>query len=159
MTDERRLQWVEASHGPLVLIPASISARAAELLSSMSEASVQVHRLAGKDVLALLDDECFPTTFLPTSDGGELIRWVFAESEAGLLRAAGAAAGSGAPEADERGPLRMHINEQLILLSPAGASGAGLNVDLPAGDYSVTVRDVRPDDETLAIVVLLSRVP
>jgi hypothetical protein len=157
MGQERTQRWVEADAGPLLVTPASLSDRAADLVSSVSEhGSVQIHRAAGKDILLLADDECFPTTFQSTADGGKLIRWVYAESEVSLLRAASAVG----PHVGEPPPLRMWVEETLLLRALAEPSGASITIDLPRGEYEVSSREVRPDDDddTLAVVVFFSRV-
>jgi hypothetical protein len=80
-----------------------------------------------------------PTTWLPTSTGGMLVRWVSAESEAEVLRAAGSAGDATWTPTGARFATRAGEH----VLFHAGLSGAGVErenvpIKLTSGTYDVT---------------------
>jgi Immunity protein 21 len=98
----------------------------------------------------VLGDEPAATAWWPLPDGGLLVRWHHAESEAAVLAALRAAPlkGFGLPTC------RFSVSAAPLMLfdaalpGPEAQRGAHLWLTVPVGEYTVTTADHRPDRAT-----------
>jgi hypothetical protein len=100
------------------------------------------------------------TTFLPTGEGGLIVRWVHAECEQDVIRAV-----QSVPEdVWEATPLEIHVGSAGLLLFDSAfpgddlpSTGIGTNVPwlelaIPRGRYEINTADYEPDDHTRLIL-------
>jgi Immunity protein 21 len=114
----------------------------------------------------VLGDELMQTTMLPTNDGGLIVRWMYAESEEEVLRAA-----RSVPEdVWEETQHRISVgNDGLLIFDSAcpgddlpsicgeGPEVSWIKVSIPSGTYEVDAADYEPDESTRLILHRLSR--
>lgn len=181
-TVDERLTWISGSGGPLILLPE-------ELLSHWSGIDAPEGRvvesegrwdpagpatdydracdvdtpIAGIDVGAgsgiILGGEPAATTFLPRPNGGLLLRWVRADSEADVLRRIRGRSF----EADGDDVAMIEVRPGPLLLFDAACPGYEVEsdrlvIDLHPGRYLASAVDFEPDESTQLIVITLERV-
>lgn len=114
----------------------------------------------------ILGDEPMQTAFLPSHEGGIVVRWMYAEDEDGVWRAVGAVPESGW----EPTPHRIEVAREAILVFdsahpgdslPAsledGAATPWIHIELSSGTYLVDMADYSPDSSTRLILHRLRR--
>ena len=182
------ISWVGSGGGPLIVVPSEIAHhwRGVETtrpptgdLDSIWEdvrSKDDYGRACGVDdylgVLAcgpgeclILGDEPMQTTILPTGDGGLVVRWMWAESDEDVRRAARSAP-EGVWGATSH---RFDVGGGGLLLFdsaypgddlPTTSEGAGvpwLRVTVPSGTYEIDTADHQPDEQTRLILHRLRR--
>ena len=184
-----RTTWVNSGGGPLIVISVEVAHhwRGDGGLGlpdgdlSMVWDTVRKHTDYGRacgvaDYVGVLDvgpgkclvlgDEPMLTTILPTNDCVLIVRWMYAESEEELLRAAQ----SLPEEVWEATPHRVHVGSGgLVLFDSAypgdnlpstcddGANAPWMIVPVPTGNYEVATALYQPDDSTRLILHRLRR--
>jgi hypothetical protein len=177
------IKWVSTGGGPLIVIPVEIAHhwRGDGGLGlpdgdlSMVWETVRDHTDYGRacgvdDYLGMLEvgpgaclvigDEPLETAFLPTEDGGIFVRWVHAEKEEDVVRAAQVV-----PEdVWVPSPHRFHVGRDGLLLFDSACPGDDLpnpgiegivswmRVPVPSGTYEVDTADYEPNDHTRVIL-------
>ena len=175
------IEWVFSAGGPLILIPAELAThwRGVEEWSPpenggdlTGEFPSDYARACGiDDYLGMLEvgpgralilgDEPMQTAFLPSHDGGIIVRWMYSEDEDSLWRAVGAVPES----AWEITPHRVEVAQEGILVFdsaypgdalPAslddGAAAPWIRIELSSGTYLVDMADYGPDTSTRLIL-------
>lgn len=192
MNDERSVpaprQWVDSNGGPLIVLPLEI----AHYWNGVSpppgvaipegwvwgdpdgpvcdyDRACQVDDYVGMvevgpGVGLVLGDEPMRTAFLPSNDGGILLRWGHAEGEDELWQAV-----AGADDWSQT-THRLQVSQGTILIIDAASAGSErpphegggdpnwLEFTLPKGQYRVDYVDFRPNERTWLILVRLSRI-
>lgn len=184
-----RMTWVNSGGGPLIVIPSEVAHhwRGDGKLGlhngdlSMVWDTVRKHTDYGRacgvaDYLGVLEvgpgeclvlgDEPMLTTILPTNDGVLIVRWMYAESEEEVLRAAQSlpediweamshqvyVGGGGLVLFDSAYP-----GDDLPSTCDDGASVPWMKVPVPMGTYEVDTADYQPDASTRLILHRLRR--
>ncbi len=171
------MQWVESAGGPLVVIPLEL-ARSWRGIEALPGDSVTDYDRACDvdDYLGVLEvglgrglvlgDEPMRTAFIPSGDGGILVRWGYAPSEEAVVRAIGDVGESIWSPIGHR--LRVGTDGAIMFDAACprgeepgkrrpGECRAALDVPLAAGSYRVETADYRPNDETWLILHRLTR--
>lgn len=160
------VKWLESGGGPLCFVPREVlELRRGAAEPSAASAGSDYDRACGiPDELGVLDlvggaalvlaDEPHATTWMPRDDGGWLVRWVSAPSEARLLSAVSGAAAEpfpGAPHVrfETRATGACHLFDAAEVGDEAAAA---LRVQLRPGAYVVDTVLVDVDDEIEAVV-------
>jgi hypothetical protein len=92
------MNWIESAGGPLIFVPFEVAAYWGGVRPNSSGVSdydracmiddeLEFVSLGERLALAL-GDEPFPTMILPRSDGGLLVRWVYANSDEEIIKLA-----------------------------------------------------------------------
>jgi len=173
--------WVCSAGGPLIVAPAEIAPQwrgvqgwspsegrwglAGESVSDYARACGTDDYLGtlqvGHGKALILGDEPMQTAFIPNSEGGILVRWMYAESEGGVRRALGAFPES----AWEPTPHRIEVAREGLLVfdsacpgdalpppSGDGVPASWIRIELPTGTYTVDTADYEPDGSTRLIL-------
>jgi hypothetical protein len=171
------MRWVVSAGGPLVVIPRELARSWRGIERRPGDAVTDYDRAcAVDDYLGVLEvgpghglvlgDEPMQTAFIPSAEGGVLVRWGCAASEDAVLRAVGAVEESSWSPTVHRLPVGT---DGAIMFDSAYPGGdvpaalrqgehpAALAVPLAAGSYRVETADYRPDDETCLILHRLTR--
>ena len=175
------LTWVCSAGGPLVVAPAEIAQywrgvegrSPSEVQRDVADESVSDYARAcgidaylgtlkvGHGKALILADEPMQTAFIPASEGGVFVRWMWAESEDGVRRALGAV-----PESAWEPTLhRIEVAREGLLVFDSAWPGDALpppsrdeapaswaRIELPEGTYTVDTADYEPDGSTRLIL-------
>ncbi len=178
-----KLRWIESGGGPLIVIPVEIAhhrrgdgglglpngdlssvwdtvrdqtdyGRACGVSNSLGVLQV------GPGECLVLGDEPMSTAFLPTGDGCLLIRWIHAENEKDVVRAA-----RSVPKSHwEHFPHPFRVGRSGLLLFDSANPGDDLppplsegiwswsRLPVSTGTYLVSTGDYQPDDPTHVIL-------
>jgi hypothetical protein len=173
--------WVCSAGGPLIVAPAEIARywrgvegwSPSEVQRGWADESVSDYSRAcgiddylgtlkvGHGDAIILGDEPMQTAFIPNPEGGIFVRWMYAASEDGVLRALGSV-----PEpAWEPTPHRIEVSREGLLVFDSAFPGDALppppndvdstswiHVELPEGNYMVDTADYEPDGSTRLIL-------
>jgi len=183
-----RPKWVASLGGPLILVPVEVAHlwRGTDGIGPSSEVweswgqddfpGTDYGRACGVDdylgVLAcgpgeclILGDEPMQATILPASDGGLIVRWMWAECEEDVIQVI-----RSVPEdVWEAISHRFNVGEGDLLLfdsaypgddlptTSAGTNVPWLRVSVPRGTYEIDTADYEPDQRTRLILHRLRR--
>ncbi|GAC1470732.1 MAG: immunity 21 family protein [Isosphaeraceae bacterium] len=179
--------WVCSAGGPLIVVPAEIAQywrgvegwSPSEVQRDWADESVSDYARAcgiddylgtlevGHGKALILGDEPMQTAFIPASEfipateGGIFVRWMWAESEDGVRRALGSVPES----AWETTPHRIEVAREGLLVFDSAWPGDALpppsrdvvpaswaRIELPEGTYTVDTADYEPDGSTRLIL-------
>jgi hypothetical protein len=171
------LEWVMSGGGPLIVLPAELLRYWGGIDPKADDSTSDYDRACGVGgylgVLnvgtgsgLVLGDEPMQTAFLPSADGGTLIRWVYAENGKKVREAVCFAPVSIWSTTQHR----FTVRGARMLVFDAAYPGddhprfQGQDVspllDLPidSGEYRIETADYRPDEGTWLILHRLSRI-
>jgi hypothetical protein len=173
--------WVCSAGGPLIVAPAEIARywrgvegwSPSEVQRDLADESVSDYARAcgidgylgslkvGHGEALILGDEPMQTAFIPRPGGGTFVRWMYAVSEGGVLRALRSVTES----AWEPTPHRIQVCSGGLLVFDSALPGDALppppnasdptpwiQVELPEGNYMVDTADHEPDGSTRLIL-------
>ena len=153
-------EWIQSNGGPLLLLPTELLGDWGGAATSDYERACKIYdEIAGLGVGngtgLVLGDEPHQTSWASESDGGLLVRWVYADDEAHVWVAV-----DGLQESDfetSRGPsLVVGASGRCMLLDSADAGdnlqSEHLEVSLAPGTYSLQTANLAPNETTRALV-------
>jgi hypothetical protein len=174
-----QLTWYESAGGPLLLVPCIYAVDWEGIETLSSGRTVQAtFRWSDSDLSAtdydracdiddyvgvlevgagravVLGDIAMPTTWIPSSGGGILVRWLYAESDSSALRALSKVS----EELWQDTGHTFHVPSGPLCLFDSALVGRDLNDDqvlhihISPGIYRVDTVEFRPDENTFLVL-------
>ncbi|HUQ32045.1 MAG TPA: Imm21 family immunity protein [Pyrinomonadaceae bacterium] len=165
MRHESSVVWIESAGGPLLLLEENLLAHWHGCFSNSEDTPTDYDRACDVDgdigIIAVgsgqgivLGEEPFSTAWWPLAKLGEglLVRWVYAESEAAVIRAL-----ENLPSAAWlRTDVEFQVSNGKLLLFDAACSGSDiderLEIEIRKGCYVAETLPYQPDEQTSLIL-------
>ena len=165
MKPEISIVWIESAGGPILLLEENLLAHWQGCFSNSIDTPTDYDRACAVNdyigVIAVdsghgivLGEEPFSTAWWPSTKLGEgvLVRWVYAENEAAVIRAL-----DNLPNAAWlRTNVEVQVSNGKLILFDAACSGSNideqLEIEIPKGCYVAETLHYQPDEQTSLIL-------